>query len=79
MGITSTEKALANMVSTLRKKQSTDTPKTFPKYKNDVAVEIFDNILKELKDLRQYLVQTTEENRTLRTRIEKFKNMLEID
>ena len=84
--IPTTLRSVTNMVNNEMKKRGRlpvltleKEKKEFPKYKNDVAVEIFDNILKELKDLREYLIQTTLENRALRTRIEKFKNILEVD
>jgi hypothetical protein len=51
--------------------------KSFPKYENDAVVEIFDNIMKELKDVREYLVQVTDENASLKARIKGFMNMLE--
>lgn len=42
----------------------------------DVVVEILDNMVKELQDMREFLVATTEENKTLKSRIDNFKKML---
>jgi hypothetical protein len=52
-------------------------PHPLPKYeKVDVTIEIFDNLLKELKDMREFLVKTVEENETLKARIATFKKAL---
>lgn len=45
----------------------------------DVSVEILDNMIKELRDMRDFLVATTEENKSLKLRIEKFKKVLNND
>jgi hypothetical protein len=80
LGITSTVASLANMVGTVRRGGGVKEKKkeqTFPKYENDAAVDILDNIIKELGDVRKYLVSTTHENKTLRARLDKFKKFLE--
>jgi len=41
----------------------------------DAAVQMLDNAIKELKDMREFLVATTNENKSLRTRLTKLKEM----
>lgn len=92
LGIQTSERSLAQMVYHWRKAagepslrgKSTVTrtviTKQLPKYqKQDVVVEIFDNLIREMSDIRAYLVQTVEENQTLKARIEKFKKSLTED
>lgn len=56
----------------------TRTPKTLPKYERvDVTIEIFDGIIKEMTDMREFLVKTVEENATLKARIAKFKQFMD--
>lgn len=44
--------------------------------KLDVSVQMLDNAIHELQDIRDYLVATVEENAVLKARIEKFKSFL---
>jgi len=46
--------------------------------KLDVSVEILDNMIQSLKDMRDFLIATTEENRTLRAKMENFKKLMEL-
>lgn len=80
MGITTTFGSLNNSIATfLRKTQpKIVTPKVVKtKSELDVAVTMLDGVIKELSDMRDYLVKTTEENRTLKARIERFKKLIE--
>lgn len=43
---------------------------------DDVSVQMLDDVIKGLTDIRQYLIDTAEENRTLRNRVEKLKSFL---
>jgi hypothetical protein len=43
----------------------------------DVSVEILDNLIKGLQDMRAFLIATTKENRELRARVDKFKKAME--
>jgi regulator of replication initiation timing len=45
----------------------------------DVSVDVLNNVIKELQDLRDYLVATVKENNALKLRIEKFKKALDND
>jgi hypothetical protein len=90
LGIETTFNSLAQMVGHWRKKQtsvpipSVGKPVKIKKEKMeskadgmDVAVEILDNVIKELKDMRQFLVDTTRENLALKTKLNKFKKFFE--
>ncbi len=83
LGISTTRDSLAVFVSRVRRKTEGSSTVIIPRKSRfhrektaDVTVEIFDNIIKELSDMRQFLISTVEENRALRTRIERFKNYL---
>lgn len=87
LGISTTRKSLMQIAYAERKKAGVTTrrislpPRKLRKQKYegtaDVTVEIFDNIVKELTDMRQFLISTVEENHALRARITKFKNYLD--
>jgi hypothetical protein len=82
MGIETTVGSLAQMVSVLRKKR-TGVPKATRRkvqpQQMDVSVDVLNNVIKELQDLRDYLVATVKENNALKLRIEKFKKALDND
>ena len=42
----------------------------------DVSIEMFDNLIKELTDMRQFFVATVRENTALKKRLENFKKAL---
>jgi hypothetical protein len=76
--IDTTEKSLAQMVSVRRRKmRGTAVPKSIQS-KLDVSVEILDNMIRELKDMRDFLISTTEENKVLRAKMENFKKLMEL-
>lgn len=78
MGITTTLHSLEIMTGNLRRKQhGTAVPRSIQS-KLDVSVEILDNMIRELKDMRDFLVATTEENKTLRAKMENFKKLMEL-
>lgn len=87
MNIETTEASLAQRIGVMRRKSGVAVriPKTQTKVetrthnKVDVSVEILDNMVKELQDMRDYLVAVTEENQSLKARIEKFKKALDND
>jgi len=86
MGIETTVLSIANKVSAANRKRAymkrpgnivkpSETPQRLHKHV-DVVVEILDNMVKELQDMRDFLVATTEENRELKARFEMFKKAL---
>jgi len=88
MGIQTTTDSLAEKISRVRRKERGEVaiiPRpgartvTKVKQKLDVSVEILDNMIKELQDMRDYLVAVTDENRNLKARIDKFKQALDND
>jgi len=86
-GITSTINSLANFVD--RQRDGNKSPlsrnthnlkvhrTTQAHSKTDVSVEILDNMIKELQDMRDYLVAVTAENEKLKTLIAKFRKFFE--
>lgn len=92
MGIESTVNSLAQYTMVQRKKQSepvtviqnnkpvrvTRAQITERKAETvDVTVEILDGLIKGLQDMRQFLIDTVEENKTLRARVNAFKTAME--
>jgi hypothetical protein len=84
MNITSTLASLANFVGVQRKKLGITshrrnthiipTPKTVIKAEGlDVSVQMLDDAIKSLQDMRAYLISTTEENARLRSRLDRFR------
>jgi len=47
--------------------------------KTNIVVQMLDNMVRELKDMRDYVKATEEENRTLKLRVEKLKKALSDD
>lgn len=78
MGITSTEASLANMVGVERKKlRGPATPRVSKdKAEYDVAIQLFDNVINELQDMRDFFIATVQENKKLKDRINNFKKFL---
>jgi hypothetical protein len=50
--------------------------KTIPYPQMDVSVQILDEMIKGMQDMRAFLISTVEENQTLKSKIAKFKNLL---
>jgi hypothetical protein len=88
-GIQTTVGSLSNMVHVMRKKKGIinpsgrDTRPTPQKItratsqSDDAGVQMFDNLLKELKDMRELYVDTLIENKKLRAKVEKFRKFFE--
>ena len=88
-GITSTHQSLANFVGQQRKKLFPEVTahrkpvKVVRVHKGkadtglDVAVQMLDDAISQLRDMRAFLVATTEENTKLRARLDMFKKALE--
>jgi hypothetical protein len=85
LGISSTLNSITEFVRRMRKLHGvvTTTPKT-PKKPNgngqsiDVSVEILDGVVNSLKDIRNFLLATVDENTRLKTKIERLRKMVEI-
>jgi hypothetical protein len=77
MQISSTEASLAQFVAIQRRKLSgTAIPKS-ARPKLDLSVELLDDMIKGLGDMRDFLIATCEENRLLRAKVERFKKVME--
>ena len=79
LNIDTTEASLSILVANRRKKAT--GAKGIPRSiqpKLDVSVEILDNMIRELKDMRDFLISTTEENRVLRAKMENFKKLMDL-
>lgn len=76
LNIETTEASLAQLVKVQRDKQGrTAVPKSI-QAKVDVAVEMLDNAIKDMTDMRAFLIATVEENKTLKAKLEGFKKLL---
>lgn len=77
LGITTTIGSLSVFVANERQKLShqvqTNKVKVKTKAKLDVSVEILDNVVKEINDMRDYLIAVTKENQMLRDKLDKLK------
>lgn len=77
MGIPTTERSLEQSIGKVRREMhGTAVPKSIQP-KVDVSVEILDNLIKELKDMRNFLIETVAENQKLRAKVEKFKKFFD--
>lgn len=77
LNITTTEGSLNQLVVTQRRKQlGTAVPKSI-QAKVDVAVEMLDSAIKDMTDMRAFLIATVEENKVLKQKLEKFKKVFE--
>ena len=85
IGVETTRDSLANFIGAYRRKLGINKFRrnTHPKVKTvkaesttlDAAVQMLDNAIKELKDMREFLVQTTNENKSLKKRLNTLKEM----
>jgi hypothetical protein len=74
--IETTEMSLSQLVGVRRKKEHhTAVPRSL-QGKLDVSVEILDNAIQSLKDIRDFLLSTTRENAKLREKLERFKTII---
>jgi len=77
LGIDTTEGSIAQFVMKQRQKQSqTGVPKSVAKGQVDVSVEILDGMIKELQDMRAFLIATVAENNSLRAKLDTLKKAL---
>ena len=77
LGIKTTEKSLAQMVSNQRRRQhGTGVPRSI-RQQVDVAVELLDNAIRDMQDMRAFLLATVEENRLLKEKIARLKKAVE--
>jgi hypothetical protein len=83
-GITTTRASILQLLVVQRRKVGAFTrkkavvPTTSKKVQDvDVSVQILDEMIKGLTDMRQFIVSTVEENNFLRVKLAKFKKMIE--
>lgn len=69
--------SVTQLVANHRRRQSGGTVPRSARPKLDVSVEMLDGMIKELTDMREFLIATVEENRLLRDKVERFKKVLE--
>jgi hypothetical protein len=75
LGIATTPESLAMMVGNLRKKMhGTGVPKSI-RAKVDVSVEILDSMIRQLQDMRGFLIATVDENNSLREKLSSLKKV----
>ena len=85
LGFTSTPASIANFVNTEKRKILGGTRKiivkksapTLQPAKLDVSVEVLDGAIKELQDVRAFLIAVTEENNRLKVKVDKFKKFFD--
>jgi hypothetical protein len=81
MKLSTSEHSLMQFVAKLRRRQGSvsDRPArpTAEPTTLDVTVQMLDNSIKDLRDMREFLIATVKENRALKARIEKFKRVIE--
>lgn len=75
-GITTTEGSLAQFVANHRREQSGTAVVKSARPKLDISVELLDDAIKGLTDMREFLIATVEENRLLKTKLEKLTKAL---
>jgi hypothetical protein len=80
LGINTTMNSLAILVGKRRKTPMFDRKKAknaaTPKVV-DISVQMLDNMIKELRDMRDYLVAVTEENVKLKSKVDRFKKFFD--
>lgn len=76
-GIRTTIGSLAQLVSNHRKHQGGTAVVKSARTKLDLSVNMLDDAIKGLTDIRDFLIATTEENRLLKQRIEKITKAME--
>jgi len=81
-GITTTVQSIAQFV--MKQREKSKAPKS-PAHqavsvkveKTDAVIQMFDNIIQEMKDMRAYVVETTKENNSLRAKLASLKKALD--
>ena len=79
LNIETTIHSVTNLVYRISKKEKPIKVEPAGDTELDLAVRILDNSIKELSDMRAFLIATTQENARLKARIDKYKRMLEED
>lgn len=87
MGIDTTLASLENSVGVLRRKAGVirrpasvkvvEHIKHVTPKKSDVLVQMFDNLIKEMQDMRAAYIATVDENNSLKAKIAQFKKLVE--
>lgn len=83
LGIETTEMSLTQLVSVHRRKSGLKYYESSKKVVHkkatgvDVSVDILDGIIKELTDMREFLIATTDENLKLKSKVDKFRKFFE--
>ncbi len=67
--------SLAQFVANQRRKTKHGIIPKSARSRLDISVEVLDTAIKELSDIREFLISTCEENRLLRDKVEKFKKL----
>lgn len=84
-GITTTVGSLCQMITVLRRQQGIPLltfkakakPKPSSESKLDISVAVLDEAIKQLSDVRDYLISTARENTELKARVAKLRKTLE--
>lgn len=76
-GIATTFGSMTQLVAVQRRKQGQgDIPKSL-RSKLDISVEMLDEAIQGLTDMREYLIATVEENRMLKVKLDRFRKAME--
>jgi len=79
--VPTTLKSLTQFVMKQRKKINyiSDKPKKIKTVENEenVSIQMFDNAIKELQEMRKFFVETMKDNKELRKKLDSFKKMLQ--
>lgn len=76
-GIKSTESSLAQFVSIQRRKQNGTAIVKSARPKLDLSVEILEDMVQQLNDMKEFIIATCDENRMLKIKLDKFKKAME--
>lgn len=78
LGIETTLGSLSQWILTIRRKRHGQTAVVKSiKPKLDLSVDMLDSMIKDLSGMRDFLIAVTEENRILKSKVEKFKKAFE--
>ena len=77
LGIKTTEGSLQQFVSIKRRELGQSGIVKSIRSKLDVSVDMLDSMIKELSDMRDFLIETVEENKILKRKVEKFRSVME--
>lgn len=77
LGIKTTEGSLSQYVSNYRRKNGQTAIVKSARSQLDISVDVLDEAIKGLTDIRDYLIATAEENRILKSKVDKFKKLMD--